>query len=103
MPVSKEELEKALKQFSPDQRGFAEAFATEKIENRQCQLALTELSKQHSDMYRILITILVHQPEKTIKIHNTKFLAFKEEYRIDRTYDEVEECVVLKLKTLTDD
>lgn len=103
MPASQKEVERILKTFTSDQRAIAETIAQLRIENRQYELSQSELSSQHADMYKILITILANHPKRELRIHDTQFLRFKDEYRIDRSYDENDNCVVLKLKALTDD
>lgn len=97
------EIKKILNSFTPEEKGFAEAITTMKVENEAFKKQLAELKKAHDELYKVMITILHAQPEKELRIHKSQFLRFKEEYRMERFWDESLEEMVFKLKTLTDD
>ena len=97
------QAQKLLENLTPDQRGFAEHVATLQVENKAFQQQLADLKSAYEGLWKIIITIVAASPEKELRIHNSQFLRFKEEYRLDRTFDEEKEEVVIKLKTLTDE
>ena len=95
------QAQKLLENLTPDQKRFAEHVATLQIENKAFQQQLADLKSAYEGLWKIVITIVAASPEKELRIHNSQFLRFKEEYRLDRTV--VGEEVVIKLKTLTDE
>jgi len=89
--------------LTPDQQNFAKAVATMRIENKTLHRQLADLKDAYDNLWKIMTVILHAQPTKTLRIHESQFLRFKEEYRIDRTFDEKTKEVVVKLLALTDD
>ena len=102
MPTEKQ-IQDLLKTLTPDQQHFAKAVTLMRVENKALTQQLVELKDQHDHLWKVVIVILDVQPSKELRIHDSQFLRFKEEYRIDRTYDEGAKEVVLKLLTVFDD
>lgn len=100
--TTKDEVQRLLEKLSPEQQHFAKAVSTMKIENATLQRQVSELKEVYDQLWKVVIVILDTQPEKTLRIHDSQFLRFKEEYRIDRTHDEKTHEVVLRLLTVFD-
>ena len=100
---SDEEAKKLMKQLTPAQLGVAKTLTLNKLELEHLRRAVAVLQEQYDSLYKIMLVVLDAQPDRELRIHETQFLRFKEEYRIDRTFGEESKEVVLKLKTLTDD
>jgi hypothetical protein len=98
-----DEVKKMLEKFSPDERGFMEAVATDRIQNKMYEQQIAQLQEAHDQLWKVLITLLSAEEKKEIRIHKTKFLRFKGEYRIDRTFDEEKGELVLRLLAVTDE
>jgi hypothetical protein len=64
---------------------------------------ISDLQAAYDDLWKVMIVILHAQPGNTLRIHESQFLRFKSEYRIDKRYDEDLHEVVLKLLTVHDD
>lgn len=97
------QIEKLLRQLTPDQQNFAKAVATMQLENKMLTTSLADLKEQHDHLWRIMLVILNVQPGKELRIHESQFLRFKEEYRIDRTFDKETDEVVVRLMTVFDE
>lgn len=97
-----DEVKQLLSMFQPDERAFAEEFARTRIENRMLQHQATVLRKDYDELYKVLVVILDVAYDKELRVNKTQFKRFKEEYRIDRSFDEKTQEVVLRLKTLRD-
>jgi len=93
------DIQDALSKLSKDDQHFAKAMAQMKLENRIMTEQLIELKKQHKDLWRVMIVILDACTDKELRIHDSQFKRFEEEYRIDKSYDEETREVVLKLAT----
>lgn len=102
MPTD-DKAQKLMKLLTPDQLGVAKTLTLNKIELEHLRQAVAALQKQNDDLYKVMLVILAHEANGELRIHETQFLRFKEEYRIDRTFDEETKEVVLRLKTLTDE
>ena len=100
--IPENQAKKLIKQLSPDQLGVAKTLTLNKIELEHLRKAIAALQAQHDDLYKVMLVILHVQQDRELRIHESQFLKFKEEYRIDRTFDKFTKEVVLKLKTLTD-
>jgi hypothetical protein len=92
-----------LRSFTPDERAFAEAFATTKIENKQLINQVRNLKASYDEVWQLLVVVLdivqKEQPEG-LRLHVSQLKRFKEEYRIDRKVDGEE--VIFKLLTVRD-
>lgn len=97
----KAELNQVLSKFTPEEQGMFKAVSTMKVENRVMKQQLAELKAAYDTLYATMITLLHAMPERELRLHQSQFLRFKAEYRIDQKLDGEE--VVLKLLTLTDD
>ena len=97
------QIQDLLKTLTPDQQNFAKAVTLMRIENKTLTQQLVELKKQHDDLWKVMIVLLDVQPEKELRIHESQFKRFKEEYRIDRTWDEEAKEIVMRLLTVFDD
>ena len=98
-----DEVQKLLQALPQDQQNFAKAVTVMRLENTTFRKQLADLKDAYDGLWKVLVVILDLAPDKTLRIHKTQFLRFKEEYRIDRTYDEETEEVVLRLLTVFDD
>jgi hypothetical protein len=98
-----DEIKRTLSHFSPDERAFAEHVAELRIKCKMYEQQIASLTKDHADLWKVMLVILDVQPDKTLRIQDSQFLRFKEEYRIDRFYDEKSHEVVLRLLTVHDD
>jgi hypothetical protein len=92
-----------LKNFTPDEKAFAEAFATMKIENKMLTRQLVTLKEAYEEIWQLAVVVLdivqKDDPEG-LRLHVSQLKRFKEEYRIDRKVDG--EDVVFKLLTVGD-
>lgn len=102
MNQAEEEVKELLKSLAPEQRAVAENIARLQIENRMLQRQAKVLRDAYDDLYKVMIVILDCCHDKELRINDTQFMRFKEEYRIDRTHDELTHEVVLRLRTLRD-
>lgn len=91
-----------LGQMTPDQIGVAKTLATLKIENKTLRRQNEILQADYGRIYAVMLTILDACDEKELRVHESQFQRFKEEYRIDQRFDEETKEVVLKLLTLKD-
>ena len=101
--TAKDDTQKLLQSLNPDSQAFAKAVATMRLENTQLRQQIAELKPEYDQLWRILIVILHAQPRRELRIHKTQFLRFKEEYRIDRTWDKYTEEMVVRLLTVHDE
>ena len=74
-----------------------------KFENKYLTQQTSELSKAYDELWKVMIVILHAQPRNELRIHESQFLRFKSEYRIDRTWDGEKKEVVLRLLTVHDE
>lgn len=102
MMRAEQEVKKLLETFSAEERAIAEELAHLRIENRMLQHQAKVLRKDYDELYKVLVVILDVAYDKELRVSDTQFKRFKEEYRIDRSYDEETKEVVLRLKTLRD-
>ena len=97
------QIQDLLKTLTPDQQNFAKAVTLMRIENKTLTQQLVELKEQHDHLWKVMIVLLDVQPSKELRIHESQFKRFKEEYRIDRTWDEEAKEIVMRLLTVFDD
>ena len=97
------QIQDLLKTLTPDQQNFAKAVTLMRIENKTLHQQLADLKKQHDDLWKVMIVLLDVQPGKELRIHESQFKRFKEEYRIDRTWDEETKEIVMRLLTVFED
>ena len=98
-----EKVRKLLNSLRPEQRAFFESLATTRAQNHIYEQQLKEIKEAYDDLWKVVIVILHAQPENTLRIHESQFLRFKHEYRIDKQLDVATKEVVLKLLTLHDE
>ena len=91
-----------LDRLTPQQQAFAKATAQTNLQNKVLSKQLAEMKAQYDDLWKVVIVILDASPDKELRIHESQFLRFKEEYRIDKRLDNETKEVVLKLLTLLD-
>lgn len=96
------DTQKLLKQLSPEHRQFAQSVASMQIENKVARQQIVDLKAAYDDLWKVMIVILHAQPDNVLRIHESQFLRFKHEYRIDKTWDDETKEVVLRLLTLHD-
>lgn len=101
--TTEKQVEQLLRQLTPDQQHFTKAVAAMQLENKMLTQQLIELKEQHGHLWKVMLVILDVQPGKELRVHESQFLRFKEEYRIDRSWDKKSKEVVLKLLTVLDD
>lgn len=101
--TAEEEVQRLLSKLTPDQQNFAKAVAAMKLENRMLSEQVQRMKAQYDDLWKVMIVVLDVQPEKTLRVHESQFLRFREEYRVDRTYDVEKHEVVLRLMTVFDE
>jgi hypothetical protein len=97
-----DDVKKLLRMLTPDQQAFAKSVATMKLENDTLRAQLAQLKPEYDELWKVMIVVLHAQPDKALRIHKSQFLRFKEEYRVDRTYDKETGEVVLRLLTVHD-
>jgi len=100
---TQDEIKKLLSTLSPDQQAFAKAVTLMRIEHATMTQQLADIKPFYDDLYKIMLVILHAQPSRELRIHDSQFLRFKEEYRIDRMYDKEKSEVVIRLLTVHDD
>ena len=103
MNMPNDKVQELLKQLTPDQQHLAKGIATLRIENKALQQQVAELTKQHDDLWKVIVVILDNQPKKELRVHESQFKRFKEEYRIDRTWDDESKEIVMRLLTVFDE
>lgn len=101
--VNEAKVQRVLSSFGADQVAFIKSVALDKVQNKLFSKQLSDLQAAYDDLWKVLIVILHAQPSNTLQIHDSQFLRFNQEYRIDKTYDETDHCIVLKLRTIHDD
>ena len=104
-PPSDADVKRLMAQLTPEQRGVAQSLATLKVENTMLKAQNKSLINQHGDLYKILVVLLQYYQElgqEDLRIHESQFLRFSDEYRIDRTFDKERKEVVLKLVHIRD-
>ncbi len=103
MPKTPKQIKALLDKMTPDQQAFAQSVAMSRVENRVYQQQLVELKSAYDELWKVMIVILHAYPDHEMRIHESQFLRFKDEYRIDRKWDAKTKEVVLRLLTLHDD
>ena len=98
-----DKIQDLLKALTPDQQNFAKAVATMQLENKMLTTQIAGLKEQHEEIWKVMLVILDVQPDRELRIHESQFLRFKEEYRIDRTWDEKTKEIVMRLLTVFDE
>jgi tRNA-dihydrouridine synthase len=98
----REQIQKMLSRLSPDQQAIARDYARMKLENANLIQALKETKEAYESIYKPFITIIHAYPDHVCRIHESQFLRFKDEYRIESRFDEETREMVYTLKTLTD-
>lgn len=96
------DVKKLLESLSPDQQAVAKTIAILKLENKELARQVEALKKDHQDLYKVMLVVLDACEDRELRIHETQFLRFREEYRIEREFDKGTKEVVLKLLTLKD-
>ncbi len=97
-----DKVRKLMARLTPDQLAFAKNVALTSAQNKIFTQQLGDLQSNYDELWKVLIVILHAQPDNTLRIHNSQFLRFKHEYRIDRSFDEERQEVVLRLLTVHD-
>lgn len=98
-----DKVKNLLNTLTPDQQGFVQAITEMKVQNKVYERQLAELSNAYDELWKVMIVLLHTWPGEEMRIHETQFLRFEEEYRIDRTFDKDTKEVVLRLLTVGDD
>ena len=96
-------VKNTLDKAGPHLRSVQQAFSQLKLQNTVMKQQLMEISQKYDDLWRVITVILDLCTGKELRIHQSQFLRFKEEYRISNEFDEDTKEVVLKLLTLTGD
>jgi hypothetical protein len=96
-------IKKTIEQANPQLRRVSQAFSQLKLQNAMMKQQLMELSQKYDDLWKVITVVLDLMPGKEMRIHQSQFLRFKEEYRISNEFDERTKEVVLRLLTLTGD
>jgi len=99
---NEEKVKQMLANFTPDQQGMARHIAETQIQNKLMTKQLADLKAAYDELYKVMIVLLHADPDHELRMHSSHFLRFKDEYRIDRVYDEGTEEVVMKLMALGD-
>ena len=102
MPTD-EQVKNLMNSLAPDQQAFAQHIAEVQLQNKLYAQQLADLQRAYDDLWKPMICILHAQPGRELRIHETQFLRFKHEYRIDRTFDKDKREVVLRLLTVHDE
>jgi hypothetical protein len=99
----REQIQKMLSRLSPDQQAIMEDYARLKIENANYIRAFKETKDAYDSIFKPFLTIIHVYPDHECRIHESQFLRFKDEYRIEAKFDEETREMVYRLKTLTED
>ncbi len=62
----------------------------------------TTLQKDYDELYQLVLTLLDSIEDKELTIHSSRLLKIREEWRIDRRFDEKTEELTFKMLTLRD-
>jgi len=87
--------------FTPEEQGVLQAIAQLRVEHRVLTESFAHLRAAYDSLYAVMITLLDAQPDHELRIHQSQFLRFKREYRIDQKVEGEE--IVLRLLTITDE
>jgi lipopolysaccharide biosynthesis glycosyltransferase len=96
-------VKELLAKLTPDQRGFARHTAELKIRNQVLEKHVAELKAAYDAIYKAMIVLLSWDKDHELRVHETQFLRFKEEYRIDSWFDNTTKEMVFKLLTVHDE
>lgn len=103
----KDTMQDVLAKLAPDQQAFARHVAEQQVQNRLLVRQIADMKAQYDDLWKVMIVVLdacgIAPGGKELRIHESQFLRFKEEYRIDRTFDASTREVVIKLLTVFDE
>lgn len=99
---SKNKAKAILNQLTPDQQAFTRHVAELKVNNKLMEKQLEELKSAYDELYKVMIVILHASGDKGLMIHESQFMRFKDEYRIETKFDDKKREMSLKLKTLFD-
>lgn len=106
MANKEEQIKEMLERFTPEQQEVFKGVAGMRLELATLQKQFVDLNKAYDQLWSILITITHAQPGQEIRIHESQFLRFRNEYRLDLKVEpsavEGNEFVI-KLLSLTDD
>jgi len=91
-----------LAKFTPEQRGIAETLTRLKIENSTMSQQLADLKANYDSIFRAFLVILSVAEDNELRINQSQFLRFKEEYRVESFYDKATQEMVFRLRTLKD-
>jgi hypothetical protein len=95
-------IKELLSKFTPEQRGIAETLTRLKVENSTISRQLAELKGNYDSIYRAFLTILAVAEDQELRINQSQFLRFKEEYRVESFFDGFTQEMVFRLRTLKD-
>ena len=101
--MTDEKIQHLLNALTPDQQAFARAATEMKIQNKVYEKQLVDLKDAYDNLWKVMIVILHAQPGNELRVHETQFLRFEGEYRVDRTFDKYTKEVVLRLLTVHDE
>ncbi len=101
--INDDQVKNVLNSLTADQRGFVQAVTEMKVQNKVYERQLVELKRAYDELWKVWIVLLHAQPGNVLRIHESQFLSFNEEYRVDRTFDKEKREVVLRLLTVHDE
>jgi hypothetical protein len=84
-------------------KGVAKTIAALRVENRMLGERVSKIQQEYDELWKIMVTVVDACEDRELRLHKTHFLRFREEYRLERRWDEEAQEVVLKLKTITDE
>jgi hypothetical protein len=99
----KTKIQNLLNQLTPDQQTIARDYARLKLENKHLKRAYEIAEIERRELYAIMVVLLHASETRELRIHETQFLRFEAEYRIESKFDHETRERVLRLLTLKDE
>lgn len=100
--MNEDKIKTLLKQLTPDQQAITKTLTLNKFELADLRHIVSTLKREYDELWKILLVVIHSCPSKELRIHQSQFLRFKEEYRLDRSWDEETGEMVVRLLTITD-
>jgi hypothetical protein len=79
----KNKIKGLLDELTPEKKAIAKSFIEQKVQIAMLQQQVKTISVLYDDLFKLFIVILDFMPDQELRIHESQFLRFKEEYRID--------------------
>lgn len=89
--------------FSTPQREVAQTIASLRVENKFLRNGMDTLKKEYDFLWKLIVMTVDQYPRGEMRIHQSHFIRMFDMYRIDRSFDEETDEIVLKLLIVGED